>query len=109
MKQTDINRALDLFEISSGRKVAVATLQQMLPDVETALFFAKAYDMDYRKLSDLIVTLFQSDLIVALNEGTHSVDLQSYIGGVVPTHLYAEGQSATFDENAPPPQGEQAP
>lgn len=94
----------DLFEFAPGKKGTWGTLQRMLPDVQTALFFGKAYDLDYHKLSDLVYTLFKSPLIDVLRKGNHSVDLQGYIVSVVPTDVMAElGSVATGD---PVPQGE---
>jgi len=109
MKQTEVQKALDLFEISPGRKASWDSLRQLLPDVETALFFAKAYSMDYQRLSALVFGLFDSPLMEALSEGTHSVDLQGYVVDTIPTHVQEVNKPIDFDEDATPPQGELLP
>lgn len=76
---SDLTQSLDLFEFAPGKKASWGTLKRMLQDVPTALFFAKAYDLDYIKVSEIIGKLFSSPLINALQEGTHSVDLQDYV------------------------------
>lgn len=57
---------LDLYEFMPGKKASINTLKELLPDVETALFFAKALDMNYKRLSALLGTLFQTSVIQAL-------------------------------------------
>jgi hypothetical protein len=109
MKQSEARAALDLFEIAPGRKASWDTLKSLLPDVPTALFFAKAYSMDVDRLSALVFGLFKSDLFDALSEGTHSTTLQSYIVDTIPPHVWPEGKSATFDDDAEPPKGELLP
>jgi len=61
-------------------------LTMLLPDVETALFFAKAYNLGYTKVTQLVRLLFQTDLISALTgeAGSHSQELQDYVIGIVP-------------------------
>lgn len=50
----ELRDSLEIFEIDSTTKFSWATLRMLLPDVETALFFAKVYDIDYSKLGTLL-------------------------------------------------------
>ena len=72
--------ALQLVEIKpGGPKFGMGVLRQMLPDVETALFFGKVYDLGYQDMSRLLRTLFNTDLVRALTRGDHSTELQDYL------------------------------
>jgi hypothetical protein len=59
----------------------VTMLKTMLPDVETALFFAQLYNLDSVSLGILMKTLFNSGAIEALTGqgGLHSHELQDYL------------------------------
>ncbi len=72
---------LDLVEIKPGVKFSLAVLQDLLPDVETTLFFAKVYELNAQQLGQLLHQVHKSDLTQALfNEGEqHSNELQSYV------------------------------
>lgn len=83
MKQTEISNSVALFELAPGWKISVQLLKELLPTVETALFFAKVYDFDYRRVSMLLDTVFQTDVMEALMSGEHSTELQDYIVGIV--------------------------
>ena len=56
-------------------------LKSMLPDVETALFFAQIYRLTAQELGVLLSTLFNSPIIEALTSegGLHSDMLQDYL------------------------------
>lgn len=54
-------------------------LSMFLPDIETALFFGQLYELTAHELSVLLIELFQTDLISALLQGSHSEELQHYI------------------------------
>ena len=103
---THSSETYKLFEVKPGIKVPIATLKHWLPDVETALFFAKAYDLDYQQLSRLLVVACNSSVMVALSQGNHSLDLQDYIVDTVPQHLAPLDLDQCFVESAPPPKGE---
>lgn len=96
---------LKVFELGNGRKTTVAALFRLLPDVETALFFAKLYRLDYRKLSELITLLFAdtNPVVAALTEGDHSTELQQYIVDTVPASVVKQAKP-TFVVKPPPPQ-----
>jgi hypothetical protein len=102
LSSEQIRHELDLFEFAPGKRASWATLRRVLPDVETALFFAKAYDMPYNELSTLVYSLFDSPLLQALREGNHSTSLQSYIVDTIPTSYQTpEFMEAVFPEDAP--------
>lgn len=105
LSSQEVSQSLRLFEISPDKLISVATLRTLLPDVETALFFAKAYDLRFDKVSELVRLLFRTDVIQALlGEGQeHSSELQDYVIGIVPDHIQAQhGQGSYSDEHQPP-------
>lgn len=103
LSKEELAASLKLFEFAPGKKVSVRTLRTLLPDIETALFFAKVYQLDYHKLSDLIRELFDTSVIAALLKegGRHSHDLQSYVVDTVPDQTLA-GQAVSFDADKQP-------
>lgn len=104
----EIAKSTKLFEIKPGMLAPISALSAMLPDVETALFFAKAYQLDFHQLSELIRLLFQSDMISALlGEGhEHSTELQDYLIDTVPDHVWAQHGQAQYSEEVPVPDTE---
>ena len=65
-------------------------LREILPDLDTALFFASVFELDYNELSMLLELVFQQhsgDVLRALLNGQHSTELQDYVVDVVPTHV----------------------
>lgn len=77
---------LNVFHVGSNSWY-VPQLKKVLPDVESALFFAKLYKFPLEDLADLIALLFESDVITELLSGEHSVELQDYIVDVIPTDV----------------------
>lgn len=77
--RTDVAASLRLVEIKPGIKFGEQTLRDLLPDVETLLFFGKVFELDYTQVSYLLKLLFNSDVLRALTEGDHSQDLQDYV------------------------------
>jgi len=94
---------LDLVEIKPGVKFARATLQDLLPDAETALFFAKVYDLDYHQVSSLLATVLSSTLAHALFEegGEHSDELQDYIVDLMDMAGIVDDGEVTFGADVP--------
>jgi hypothetical protein len=80
-------------------------LEQLLPDVETMLFFGKVYDLDYHQVSALLYKLVHSDLATALfgEDMVHSHELQGYIVDICDVAGVELGE-VTWGEA--PPQGE---
>ena len=99
----DLRAMLDLVEIKPGVKFSRATLQDLLPDAETALFFAQVYDLDHRQVSSLLATVLSSTLAHALFEegGEHSADLQDYIVDLMDYAGITEQGSVTFGADVP--------
>ena len=83
LSSNELAQQLNIYEFR-GRKVSFKALERLLPDVETALFFAKLYELDYRELSELLKIRFRSTVIAALSGGEHSTELQDYIVDTVP-------------------------
>jgi hypothetical protein len=83
----ELRDSLTLFEIAPGKKASMQTLAHLLPDVETTLFFAKAYKMSAERLTRLLYHLFRTSLLSAIQEGGHSDELQDYIVDIVPDIL----------------------
>ena len=80
----------ELFDLGNNKKISVAALRRLLPDIETTLFFGKVYKLDAQKLGQLLQLTHESDVLTALFEGSHSVELQSYLVDVVPDHIDVE-------------------
>ena len=80
----------ELFDLGNNKKISVAALKRLLPDIETALFFGKVYKLDAYKLGQLLQLTHESNVLTALFEGSHSVELQSYLVDVVPDHIDVE-------------------
>lgn len=47
------------FELSKNKLISNAKLKELLPDVETALFFAKVFELDANRLGQLLRLLFK--------------------------------------------------
>jgi hypothetical protein len=94
---------LDLVEIKPGVTFSRATLQDLLPDAETALFFAKVYDLDYKQVSNLLCVCLSSTLAHALFEegGMHSDELQGYIVELMDMAGIVDDGEVTFDPDVP--------
>lgn len=80
---------LRLIEIKPGLRFGLGVLKDLLPDAETALFFAKVYELDVTQLSTLLDEVLSSELTDALFGGDHSYDLQDYM--VDDLHLASQG------------------
>lgn len=127
---SSISTDVELIEVKKGVRFSVGQLRRLLPDVETALFFAKVYKLDAYQLGQLLHRVVGTPLADALfgQADAHSTTLQAYlIGGYehddycladegddcTCTPVYYEGVvdqarkgEVKFDTNAAPPQGE---
>lgn len=76
-----MSQRLVIVKFSNGLAFPKHTLKAMLPDVETALFFAQLYRLSAEDLSELLIHLFQSPVVTALTAegGLHSHELQDYL------------------------------
>lgn len=80
----------DLFDLGNNKKISVAALRRLLPDIETTLFFGKVYKLDAQKLGQLLKLTHGGSVLDALFEGGHSTELQSYLVEVVPDNIDVE-------------------
>ena len=48
LTSTELHHSLTLFEVKPGLRFDINTLKELLPDVETLLFFGKVYDLEVR-------------------------------------------------------------
>ena len=101
MKTSSLTDSTTLFEVKPKCFVSIQQLKDWLPTVESALWFAKVYKMDYRKSGDLLRLVHKSDVLDALSEGGHSTELQDYYDTIIPDYLKPEVKPETVD--APPP------
>lgn len=103
LSQQQVSESTDLFEMGAGRYISVSMLKKMLPDTETALFFAKVYKLSYRQLSQLLAKVRDTTVVEALlGEGAnHSQELQDYLVETVPDYVVEPGM-LNFT-GAPPP------
>lgn len=98
---TDLAASLELVEVKPGLKFSRGMLAQVLPDVETILFFGKVYELDYRQLSALLFKLLQSDLSEELFNGSHSEDLQDYLIDICQPVSAVDGGDVVYEPAMP--------
>lgn len=79
--RSSLSDQLEIIEVKPGLRFSKAMLKELLPDVETVLFFGKVYDLDYRQLSTVLYTVVRTPLSEALSSGDHSTELQQYLIG----------------------------
>lgn len=79
--RSSLTASLDLVEIKPGVKFSKAALKDLLPDVETTLFFGKVYELNHVQLSHLLQVVCKTPLVDALlgEGGMHSNELQDYL------------------------------
>lgn len=97
---SEVRDSLALFHLNNGKRVSVATLKALLPDIETALFFGKVYGLNYSQLSSLLRLLFNSTVLEALTEGEHSTELQDYLVDTIPEDVLIQA-TQLVDKPAP--------
>lgn len=105
MTSSTLSESTSLFEVAPEKYISVAQLKAWLPDVETALFFAKVFKLDYRKLGSLLTTVCNSSVLEVLQAGDHSTELQDYLVSTVPQQVWPQ-ETEVFSEDAVPPKGE---
>jgi uncharacterized protein (UPF0303 family) len=100
---------LELIEIKPGIRFSLGNLRKQLPDIETALFFARLYKLDAYELGRLLKTLFHEDSVVTAltaEGGEHSEELQDYLLEVGYEYLIESGAIVLGE---PKPHGEVLP
>lgn len=99
---SSLDEQLSLVEIKPGLQFSLATLKAFLPDVETALFFGKVYELDYVQLSNLLSQTLDSVLADELFSGSHSEQLQGYILDLTAEVGAPEEGEVSFSPGIPP-------
>jgi len=94
-----------IVELRPDLQFPTGILKSMLPDVETALFFAQIYRLNADELGVLLSTLFHSPVVEALTGegGLHSDMLQDYLVDIG-YQSYIQAGVIVFGEKQP--QGE---
>jgi hypothetical protein len=80
-RPSELSASLNLIEVKPGLKFSKAVLCNILPDIETALFFGKVYELDAYQLGRLLAVVLNTTVSQALfnQGGLHSSDLQDYV------------------------------
>ena len=104
LTRAQVDQSVRLINVA-GYSISEKALKDLLPSIETALFFAKAYRMDYEELSKMLWLLFQTDVIEALigEAHVHSAELQDYIVDVVPEDVQARYGAGHYDKDKAAP------
>jgi len=92
ISSSQLREATELIYIDNKTAFSVNTLRDLLPDMETALFFCMVYKLRYKEMSDLLYKLFNGNVVQALRAGDHSTDLQSYIVDCVPPDVLEQAK-----------------
>lgn len=106
MTSSQLSDSLELFDCGRGVFVTKGNLRKWLPDVETALFFAKVRELSYTEVGSLLQLLFNSTVLDALMKGDHSTELQDYFVDIVPDGVWDHEVDEHFNANAVEPKGE---
>ena len=93
---------LIIVELRDDLRFSKAMLKSMLPDIETALFFAQIYRLNAQELGVLLSTLFDSPVLDALTKegGLHSDMLQDYLVDIG-YEPYIQAGEVVFGEKQP--------
>ena len=94
---------LEVVEIKPGVQFGKGILKEILPDVETALFFSKVYDLNAQQVGDLLLLLFNTPLVRALvgESDYHSHQLQDYVLDIWAQIPDASKGTPKFKQEAP--------
>ena len=79
--ERELKDSLTLFEFVPGKRASIKVLADLLPDIETALFFGQVYHLSEVNLRELLLTLFKKPFFTALLDSAeqHSTSLQDYV------------------------------
>ncbi|MGV0949441.1 MAG: hypothetical protein ACOYB3_02125 [Azonexus sp.] len=94
---------LEIIEVKPGLRFSLGTLKTGLPNIETALFFAKLYKLSAMELGHLLRVVFNEYNLVQVlmgEDNEHSYDLQDYLLELGYEYLINEG-AIVFGEKAP--------
>jgi hypothetical protein len=101
ISRSDLKASLEIIEVKPGKKFSLSVLKDLLPDVETVLFFGKVYELDYTQLSNVLRLVLNSDLANELFSGDHSTELQDYVVDMVAYVPHLEAGDIAFKPDVP--------
>lgn len=101
LTEQDITDSVTLFEVKHNVFISIKQLRKWLPTVELALWFAKVYEFDYRKVSHLLRELFPTELMRELMAGDHSIELQDYLVDTIPEDVLTEAKAQFVEKPQP--------
>lgn len=106
MTSSELKASLEIVEVKPGLRFSKSALRALLPNVETALFFGKVYDLNAYQLGELLLVVHNTPLSQALlgEGGMHSTDLQDYVVDLLNHCPDIEDGDIVFDPDVP--QGE---
>jgi hypothetical protein len=102
---TTSREALEIIELKPGLRFGKQVLIDLLPDVETALFFGKVYELDAKQLGVLLSTVFRNSTVIqalTAEGGQHSVTLQDYVVDLTTQIQGVDKQDVTFNNKVVP-------
>lgn len=107
ISSADLTASLEIIELKPGLRFSRQVLIDLLPDIETTLFFAKVYDLNAQQLGSLLARVHNSNVVQALtgDAGYHSEDLQDYVIDLTQQLPGVEEGDLSFGKK-PPPKGE---
>ena len=81
LTEHELKDSLTLFEFVPGKRASIKVLADLLPDIETVLFFGQVYHLTEAKLRELVLMLFKTPFFTALLDSAeqHSSTLQGYV------------------------------
>ena len=81
LTERELKDSLTLFEFVPGKRASIKVLAELLPNIETALFFGQVYHLSEVNLRELVLTLFKTPFFTALLDSAeqHSTTLQDYV------------------------------
>ena len=102
LTERELKDSLTLFEFAPGKRASIKVLADLLPNIETALFFGQVYHLSEVYLRELLLTLFKTPFFTALLDSAeqHSTTLQDY---VLPMLTVAETEQYRNHLSATPP------
>ena len=96
--------SLDIIRLSDQTAISVSALRRLLPDINTALFFCKAYKLDNQQVRELLPKLFPDSVLLhslLAEAASHSQELQDFLVEVYPTEIQY-GEVLPEEEQEPP-------
>ena len=103
ISRSELQRSLDIVEVKPGLKFSKAALEELLPNIETALFFGKVYELDVQQLGNLLHAVLNTDLSRALlgESVMHSSALQDYLVDILQFVPECDAGEINFSPDVP--------